>query len=152
MISRRSRTASAPPVLVDTWSRESRADCRTVSPALEQLAHRMAGHLKLVKVDVDKSPALPRRFEVQRIPTLLLMDRGQVVSPVKPELRRPTRSSGGSIASSAAVATGLAAAIPTVLEALARSQKQVEVGNPVRHGRAWGTSARAATACSSSLN
>lgn len=38
----------------------------------------MAGQLKLVKVDVDKAPALARRFEVQGIPTLI--DRGQLVS------------------------------------------------------------------------
>lgn|SRR5487761_1514902 len=71
--------ASALPVLVDLWA-EWCGPCRTVSPALEQLAHRMAGHLKLVRVDVDKSPTLARRFDVQSIPTLLLMDRGQVVS------------------------------------------------------------------------
>jgi thioredoxin-like negative regulator of GroEL len=48
------------------------------------------GHLKLVKVDVDKSPAPARRFDVQSIPTLLLIH-GQVVS-LKLELRRPARS------------------------------------------------------------
>lgn len=72
-------TASAVPVLVDLWA-EWCGPCRTVSPTLEQLAHQMAGNLKLVKVDVDKSPTLARRFEVQAIPTLLLIDRGQVVS------------------------------------------------------------------------
>jgi thioredoxin 2 len=71
--------ASTLPVLVDLWA-EWCGPCRAVSPALEQLAKGMAGKLKLVKVDVDKAPALARRFEVQGIPTLLLIDRGQVVS------------------------------------------------------------------------
>jgi thioredoxin 2 len=71
--------ASTLPVLVDLWA-EWCGPCRAVSPALEQLAKGMAGELKLVKVDVDKAPALARRFEVQGIPTLLLIDRGQVVS------------------------------------------------------------------------
>ena len=51
-----------------------------VSPALEQLARERAGQLKLVKVDVDAAPDLSRRFGVQAVPTLLLLDRGQVLA------------------------------------------------------------------------
>jgi thioredoxin 2 len=51
-----------------------------VSPALEQLATERAGQLKLVKVDVDKAPAISRRFSVQAVPTLLVVDRGEVVA------------------------------------------------------------------------
>jgi thioredoxin 2 len=36
--------------------------------------------LKLVKVDVDKAPAISRRFSVQAVPTLLVVDRGEVVA------------------------------------------------------------------------
>ena len=50
-----------------------------VSPALEQLVTERAGQLKLVKVDVDKAPAISQRFAVQAVPTLLLLDRGQVL-------------------------------------------------------------------------
>jgi thioredoxin 2 len=50
-----------------------------VSPALEQLATERAGQLKLVKVDVDKAPTLAQRFSVQAVPTLLLLDHGQVL-------------------------------------------------------------------------
>jgi thioredoxin 2 len=50
-----------------------------VSPALEQLASERAGQLKLVKVDVDKAPALSQRFAVRAVPTLLLLDHGQVL-------------------------------------------------------------------------
>lgn len=67
------------PVLVDLWATWC-GPCRTVSPALEQLAAERAGRLKLVKVDVDAAPALARRFEVQAVPTLLVLRDGQVVS------------------------------------------------------------------------
>lgn len=67
------------PVLVDLWA-EWCGPCRMVSPALEDLARSMAGRLKLVKVDVDRAQAVARRFEVQGIPTLLLMWKGQVIS------------------------------------------------------------------------
>jgi thioredoxin 2 len=33
----------------------------------------------LVKVDVDKAPTLAQRFSVQAVPTLLLLDHGQVI-------------------------------------------------------------------------
>lgn len=65
------------PVLVDLWATWC-GPCRMVSPALEQLASERAGELKLVKVDVDKAPAISQRFTVRAVPTLLLLDHGQV--------------------------------------------------------------------------
>jgi thioredoxin 2 len=67
------------PVLVDLWAPWC-GPCRMVSPALAQLATELAGQLKLVKVNVDESPAMQRRFSVQAIPTLLLLRNGQVVA------------------------------------------------------------------------
>jgi thioredoxin 2 len=66
------------PVLVDLWAVWC-GPCRMVSPVLEQLATEYAGRLKLVKVDVDRSPRLSERFAVQAVPTLLLLRDGQVV-------------------------------------------------------------------------
>ena len=70
---------SSVPVLVDLWATWC-GPCRMVSPALEQLATERAGQLKLVKVDVDASRAVSQRFEVQAVPTLLVVDHGQVLS------------------------------------------------------------------------
>jgi len=67
------------PVLVDLWATWC-GPCRMVSPALEQVAKEMAGRIKLVKVDVDKSPKLSQRFTVQAVPTLLVLDRGEVIA------------------------------------------------------------------------
>lgn len=67
------------PVLVDVWAPWC-GPCRMVSPALERLATELAGKLKLVKVNADEAPEVSRRFEVQAIPTLVLMNRGQVVA------------------------------------------------------------------------
>jgi thioredoxin 2 len=70
--------ASSLPVLVDLWAPWC-GPCRMVSPALESLAREFAGRIKLVKVNVDESPATSRRFGVQGIPTFLVADHGRVV-------------------------------------------------------------------------
>ncbi|WP_136053928.1 thioredoxin [Microbacterium sp. K24] len=70
---------SALPVLVDVWAPWC-GPCRMVSPALEQLATELAGRLKLVKVNADEAPGVSRRFEVQAIPTLILIHRGRVIA------------------------------------------------------------------------
>ncbi|MEU8983025.1 thioredoxin [Streptomyces sp. NPDC048309] len=68
-----------PYVLVDLWATWC-GPCRMVSPALEQVAHQLAGQVKLVKVDIDRNPRLAQRFQVQAVPTLLLLEKGEVIS------------------------------------------------------------------------
>lgn len=63
------------PVLLDLWAPWC-GPCRTVSPALENLARGYAGRVKLVKVDVDQAPRTAQRFQVQGIPTLILLQQG----------------------------------------------------------------------------
>ena len=68
-----------PYVVVDLWATWC-GPCRMVSPALEQVAHELAGRVKLVKVDIDQSPRLAQRFQVQAVPTLLLLDKREVIA------------------------------------------------------------------------
>jgi thioredoxin 2 len=67
------------PVLVDLWAPWC-GPCRMVSPALEKLAHEYRGRMKLVKVNVDESPGVARRYDARSIPTLLLMRGRDVLS------------------------------------------------------------------------
>lgn len=66
------------PVLLDLWAPWC-GPCRMVSPALEKLAIGFAGRVKLVKVNVDQSPRTQARFEVQGIPTLIVLQEGRVL-------------------------------------------------------------------------
>ncbi|MCW2500873.1 MAG: trxA [Frankiales bacterium] len=67
------------PVLVDMWAVWC-GPCRMVSPALERVAHDLAGQVKLVKVDIDRSPRLAQRFTIQAVPTLMLLRNGEVIA------------------------------------------------------------------------
>jgi len=69
---------SSVPVLVDLWATWC-GPCRTVGPALEQLAVERSGELKLVKVDVDRAPAIAQRFAIQAVPTLLVINNREVL-------------------------------------------------------------------------
>jgi thioredoxin 2 len=67
------------PVVVDLWAPWC-GPCKMLTPALEKMAHRFAGRIKLVAVNVDEAPSLTQRFEVRGVPMLLVMDHGRIVA------------------------------------------------------------------------
>ena len=50
-----------------------------VAPGVEQAARQLAGRLKVVKVNVDRAPAVSARYHATSIPTLLVLRAGKVV-------------------------------------------------------------------------
>ena len=84
------------PALIDFWAAWC-GPCRMVSPVLDKLATEQAGRIKLVKVDVDKSPALSQRFDIQAIPTLMVI-RAAKWWPGRRAPRRRRRCANGSTA------------------------------------------------------
>jgi len=66
------------PVLVDFWA-EWCAPCRMIGPVVKQVAKAYSGRLITIKINVDKRPAIARRYHVQSIPTLILFRRGQAI-------------------------------------------------------------------------
>ena len=64
------------PVVIDFWAPWC-GPCRMVTPALEHIATRHAGKLKLVKLNVDDAPDIGARYRVQGIPLLVLWRAGK---------------------------------------------------------------------------
>ena len=71
-------TGSDVPVLVDffaTWC----GPCQTLAPILQDVAGRLKDQVKVIKIDVDKSPAAAAQYQVQGVPTLILFHKGKVL-------------------------------------------------------------------------
>ena len=69
------------PVLVDFWAAWC-APCRMIAPALEAIAEKYEGKVRIAKVDVDEHSAIAEQFHVVSLPTLLLFQRGQVIGQI----------------------------------------------------------------------
>ena len=66
------------PVIVDFWATWC-GPCKTLGPALEKVVEAAKGAVKLVKIDVDKNPAVAGQLRVQSIPTVYAFVNGQPV-------------------------------------------------------------------------
>ncbi|MCB1509975.1 MAG: thioredoxin [Hyphomicrobiaceae bacterium] len=66
------------PVLVDFFA-EWCGPCKAMAPALEEVSKEMAGKVKVVKVDVDANPQITNKYQIQAMPTLIMIKNGEVV-------------------------------------------------------------------------
>ncbi|MDO5625521.1 MAG: thioredoxin TrxA [Pseudomonadota bacterium] len=65
------------PVLVDFWA-EWCGPCKAIAPTLDELASTYDGKLQVVKVNVDDNQAVPAKFGIRGIPTLIMFKNGQL--------------------------------------------------------------------------
>jgi putative thioredoxin len=66
------------PVIVDFWATWC-GPCKQLGPALEKAVEAAKGAVKLVKIDVDKNPAVAGQLRIQSIPTVYAFVDGRPV-------------------------------------------------------------------------
>ena len=73
--------ASLVPVMVDFWA-PSCGPCDTVEAHLRAIEAARPGALRLVKMNVDENLAVPARYGVLSLPTVILFTAGSVSAAV----------------------------------------------------------------------
>jgi thioredoxin 1 len=69
------------PVLVDFWATWC-APCKTMEPALEELATKYAGRATIAKLNIEDNQLVPQQWGIRSVPNLLVFKGGKVVGQI----------------------------------------------------------------------
>ncbi len=70
--------SSTKPVFLDFWA-DWCGPCRMLAPTFDKLAEKFSEQVTFAKINVDELPEIANKFAVRSIPTLVLLQSGNVV-------------------------------------------------------------------------
>lgn len=69
---------SEKPVLVD-FHAEWCGPCKQMAPEIKRFAEMHKDSVRVLKVDIDKNPAITSQLNIQGVPTLILYKKGKIL-------------------------------------------------------------------------
>ena len=65
------------PVLVD-FSAEWCGPCKMMPPILKEVKEKLGERVTILKMDIDRNPAVASAYQIQSVPTLIVFRDGQI--------------------------------------------------------------------------
>ncbi|HET6225547.1 MAG TPA: thioredoxin family protein [Bacteroidia bacterium] len=68
---------SEQPILVD-FSAKWWLPCELMEPVLKQVVANLKGGARIVKIDIDKNPAITEAYNINALPTFIVFKKGEI--------------------------------------------------------------------------
>ena len=65
-------------MVVDFWA-EWCGPCKQIGPILEEISEEKKGAIRILKLNIDENPAIPQKYNIRGIPTLMLFKGGKLI-------------------------------------------------------------------------
>jgi thioredoxin 1/putative thioredoxin len=62
--------------------------CKAIAPDVEAFARDNAGKVKVVKIDIDRSPVIAQQLRIQSVPTFMVVAEGRIQDAVVGAIRK----------------------------------------------------------------
>jgi thioredoxin 1 len=69
------------PVVVDFWATYCQP-CKAMVPHLQKIQDDFSDRVKIVQINIEENQAIPTRYKILKLPTLLLFKNGKVVDQI----------------------------------------------------------------------